>query len=154
MTKQTRCFLSIIWCSRFYRAERKCSTVILSIWKSSWTLNNLVSIFSLSLFATFFIRTFIHIGPDLHHFFSAPSHSTEHKIPLGRNNQNEILTWAPPPHVSLLLESSLRCRNDKCRFGIEFTFIEIGIDARKCECSMCQLISLKWKAYAVRTAKR
>lgn len=72
--------------------------------------------------------------------------STEYKIPHGRNNQNEILTWASPPHVSLLLESSLRCLNDKCRLGIEFTFIEIGIDARKCECSMCQLISLKWEA--------
>lgn len=102
-----------------------CSLVSLN----SWTYNNwkyFMFYLYLSSFFVFISRYNVNIG-----------------FPLGRNNQNGILTWASPPHVSLLFESSLRCLNDKCRLGIEFTFIEIGIDARKCECSMCQLISLE-----------
>lgn len=57
--------------------------------------------------------------------------------------------FARMPHVRLLLESSLRFLNYKYRVVVVleflYTFIEIGIDARKTECSMCQLISLKWK---------
>lgn len=117
--------------------------VILSIWTSSrMVLHHFIR--KLDLHSSSFLSSSL--------FFTAITCFRIHpfrwyKIPLGRNNQNEISTWSttyrsttayhlhiPLAHVSLRYSKvHLRCLNDKYRFEVKTsgfrTFIEIGIDS-------------------------